>query len=254
MLLHYGFDSFPHDVATVVTVGSFDGVHSGHNVLLDRVKAVAARLSAESVVVTFDPHPRIAMGRAEGMGLLTTVEERALLLERVGIDHVVVARFDERFRSQSFEHFVRESLVGRLGMRGLVVGYNHRLGRGNEGRYETLQPLAQELGFALERVEQHLASGDKVSSTVVRGEIALGRVERASQLLGHPYIILGDACNGVFTLSDSYKLLPADGEYAVELISADNTRSIRTTISVASGRITLPDAIDGRYIITISDK
>ena len=102
------------------TIGSFDGVHSGHKVLLRSLKQMAERLGAESVVVTFDPHPRIAMGRAEGMGLLTTIEERALLLEREGVDRMVVARFDEEFRSQPYESFVRDMLVGRLGMVGML--------------------------------------------------------------------------------------------------------------------------------------
>ena len=98
MRIDYGFDTISADVRSVVTSGSFDGVHSGHKVLLSALKQMAKRLDAESVVVTFDPHPRIAMGRAEGMGLLSTIEERALLLEREGIDRMVVARFDENFR------------------------------------------------------------------------------------------------------------------------------------------------------------
>ena len=214
MKIHYGFESLPEGLRTVVTVGSFDGVHEGHHTLLDRVRGMAAKLSAESVVVTFEPHPRIAMGRAEGMKLLTTVQERALLLGRYGIDHVVVARFDEEFRSQSFEQFVRESLVAKLGMVGMVVGYNHRLGRGNEGNYESLQPLGRELGFELERVEQYTDAGDKVSSTVLRALLESGDSERARQIMGHPYIILGRVEQGVLRVDNEYKLLPCNGRYS----------------------------------------
>ena len=153
------------------------------------------------------------MGRAEGMKLLTSVRERALLLERCGVDHMVVACFDEAFRAQSFEEFVRGSLVAKLGMVGMVVGYNHRLGRGNEGNYESLLPLGQELGFVLERVEQYTDLGDKVSSTVVRGMLERGDVERARQIMGHPYIIMGRVCDGVLRVEDEYKLLPLDGKY-----------------------------------------
>ena len=159
MILHHGFDSLPEGLRTVVTVGSFDGVHEGHHTLLDRLIAMSRRLHAESVVVTFEPHPRIAMGRAEGMKLLTSIQERAWLLGGYGVDRVVVVRFDEQFRQQSFEEFVRGSLVSKLGMVGMVVGYNHRLGRGNEGNYESLKPLGSELGFELERVEQYTDLG-----------------------------------------------------------------------------------------------
>lgn len=213
MTLHYGFDTLPAELRTVVSVGSFDGVHVGHRVLLGRLVDMAARLEAESVVVTFDPHPRIAMGRAEGMHLLTTVEERALLLGREGIDHVVVAHFDDRFRSQSYEEFVRQSLIAKLGMVGMVVGYNHRFGRGNEGTFESLRPLGDSLGFCVERVEQHLDRGDKVSSTVLRDLLERGDVERAEQIMGHKYIIMGQAKDGRLQIKDNYKLIPSAGSY-----------------------------------------
>ena len=222
MKIHYGFESLPLGLRTVVTVGSFDGVHEGHHALLQRVCSLAEQLNAETTVVTFDPHPRIAMGRAEGMRLLTTIEERALLLGRYGVDHVVVARFDEEFRSQSFEQFVRESLIARLGMVGMVVGYNHRLGRGEQGNYDNLLPLSRELGFALERVEQYTDSGDKVSSTVLRGLLEQGDAERAQKIMGHPYIIMVSVCNGVLRVEDEYKLLPLDGKYRA-LVNGQST-------------------------------
>ena len=113
-MLQYGFDTTAAPRRSVVTIGSFDGVHQGHRALLEHLKAMARRMDAESVVVTFDPHPRIAMGRAEGMQLLTTIEERARLLDEVGIDRMVVAHFDEEFRSQPYESFVRDMLVCKL--------------------------------------------------------------------------------------------------------------------------------------------
>ncbi len=226
MTLHYGFESLPENLRTVVTVGSFDGVHAGHRTLIDRLLALSRRLESESVVVTFEPHPRIAMGRAEGMKLLTSVEERALLLGRYGVDRVVVVRFDEEFRRQGFDEFVRGSLVARLGMVGMVVGYNHRFGRGSEGNYDSLMPMAEELGFALERVEQYTDSGDKVSSTVVRGLMECGEVERAREIMGHAYIIMGRAVDGVLRIEDEYKLLPANGEYRAQVNGAEQSIEI----------------------------
>lgn len=233
----------------MVTIGSFDGVHSGHKVLLAALKQMAMRLDAESVVVTFDPHPRIAMGRAEGMGLLTTIEERALLLEREGIDRMVVARFDDNFRSQPYDIFVRDILVAKLGMVGMIVGYNHRLGRGNEGNYESLMPLASECGFALECVAQHLVDGSKISSTVVRDVMAQGDMREVEHLLGQRYIVVGEANAGVIDVHDSYKLLPASGCYET-LITYNNIRH-NAQIEISGRRVVLPEAVDGEVIIEL---
>jgi riboflavin kinase/FMN adenylyltransferase len=207
--------------------------------------SLARSLDAESAVVTFEPHPRIAMGRAEGMRLLTTVQERALLLGRYGVDHVVVAHFDEAFRSQSFEQFVRESLVAKLGMVGMVVGYNHRFGCGSQGRYESLQPVAGELGFEVECVAQHTDAGDKVSSTVVRNLIAAGDAKRAVAMLGHPYIIIGMACERVVTIDDDVKQLPCDGIYPAVV------NGIATEIAIDNRTIILAARYDGRVVIEL---
>ncbi|MBQ2365152.1 MAG: FAD synthetase family protein [Alistipes sp.] len=225
MTISYGIEGIPTMGRRVVTVGSFDGVHAGHSSLLERLRTMAHRLDAESVVVTFDPHPRMAMGRAEGMQLLTTIEERAYLLGRYGIDRLVVAHFDERFRTQSYEEFIR-SLVEGVGMVGMVVGYNHRFGRGSEGNYEVLLPLSTKYGFEVERVEQHSAEGHKVSSTVVRNVVQSGDMSLASQLLDHPYIIIGSAKQGVLHPSAD-KLLPPSGRYAAHINGLAATVDIR---------------------------
>ena len=249
MIIDYGFDPISADLRTVVTIGSFDGVHSGHKVLLSALKQMAKRLGAESVVVTFDPHPRIAMGRAEGMGLLTTIEERALLLEREGIDRMVVARFDEKFRSQPYDVFVRESLVARLGMVGMIVGYNHRLGRGNEGNYESLLPLASECDFELERVNQHLVDGAKISSTVVRDVMSRGDMREVEHLLGQRYLIMGEAKGGIVAIADEYKLLPASGLYEAD-ITYNNIR-YSAQIEIFDRRVVLPEKISGKIVIEL---
>lgn len=249
MRIDYGFDAIAKGVRSVVTIGSFDGVHRGHRVLLSAVKRMAESLDAESVVVTFDPHPRIAMGRAEGMGLLTTIEERALLLEREGIDRMVVARFDEEFRSQSYDVFVREWLVARLGMVGMIVGYNHRLGRGNEGNYESLLPLAKECGFALECVDQHLVDGAKISSTVVREVMLRGDMREVEHLLGQRYIVIGDAKGSVVDIADRYKLLPTSGRYNAD-ITYNNIR-YSTQIEIQNRRVVLSETVDSKIIIEL---
>ena len=247
-MLQYGFDTPEVRCRSVVTIGSFDGVHQGHRALLEHLKAMAERLDAESVVVTFDPHPRIAMGRAEGMQLLTTIEERARLLEEVGIDRMVVAHFDEKFRTQPYECFVRDILIERLGMVGMIVGYNHRLGRGSEGNFDRLQPLATECGFELECVAQHREDGeDKVSSTVVRNVIAEGDMERAVRLLGARYMLSGVAHEGAITAIDEYKMLPPSGEYRCSVECEGVT--IPAILKIVDRTATLSAGISGRVIV-----
>lgn len=241
--VRYGFSRIGDETPVVATIGSFDGVHRGHRVLIDHLRAMAERLGARSVVVTFDPHPRIAMGRDNGMGLLTTVEERALLLREAGIDNLVVAHFDDDFRRQSYEEFVERSLVEGLGMRGMIVGYNHRLGRGSEGNYERLVPLSERCGFALECVAQHKVDDSKVSSTVVRDVLAMGDMARVKELLGGDYIIAGDAVDSVVVVSDPHKLLPPDGEYRVAI----NKKSATATIN--NRRVILSEPITGHVVL-----
>ena len=247
-MLQYGFYTSSNPRRSVVTIGSFDGIHKGHRVLLEHLKAMAKRMDAESVVVTFDPHPRIAMGRAEGMQLLTTVEERARLLEEVGIDRMVVAHFDEKFRSQPYENFVRDMLIERLGMVGMIVGYNHRLGRGSEGNFDKLQPLAAECGFELECVAQHKEMGDeKVSSTVVRNVIAEGDMEHAARLLGARYMLSGIADGGRLLGIDENKLLPPSGEYTC---SVECNGVVTDAIVRISGRnVTLSSLVCGSAVV-----
>lgn len=243
--LRYGFDKLPTDRPAVVAVGSFDGVHSGHRVLLERLKAMAKRIGGVSVVVSFDPHPRIAMGRDEGLQLLTSVEERAYLLREAGIDYMVVAHFDEEFRRQPYAEFVGDMLYRRLGMRGMIVGYNHRLGRDSEGNFDALVPLAERLGFEIERVEQHTDLGDKISSTVVRNLLSNAENERATKLLGHPYIIIGNASEGRLWIEDRYKLLPMNGRYSA-CVNGE-----RATIEVVEREIVIDPAQSGRVVIEL---
>ena len=247
-MLQYGFDTTAAPRRSVVTIGSFDGVHQGHRALLEHLKAMARRMEAESVVVTFDPHPRIAMGRAEGMQLLTTIEERARLLDEVGIDRMVVAHFDDKFRSQPYESFVRDMLIERLGMVGMIVGYNHRLGRGSEGNFDKLQPLAAECGFELECVAQHREDGeDKVSSTVVRNVIAEGDMERAARLLGARYMLSGVANEDAIAAINEYKMLPKSGEYGCSVECEGVVTS--ATIKIVDRTATLSINICGRVIV-----
>ena len=135
MRVFYGFDALPRFREPAVTVGSFDGVHLGHQALLARLCEEARATGGESIVLTFDPHPRITLGRTDGFRQLTTLDEKLALLERLGIDDVIVIPFDSAFSALSGREFIERYLKGRIGTRTLVVGYNHRFGHDKEGDY-----------------------------------------------------------------------------------------------------------------------
>ena len=181
MRVFHGFDSLPQFTRPVVTVGSYDGVHLGHRALIDRLVAEARTSGGESIVLTFEPHPRITLGRADGLLLLTTLDEKVRLLETLGVDNVIVIPFDRTFSALSGEEFVREYLLRRLGARTLVVGYDHRFGHDRIG-----SDAIAGLGLRVVRVDECEVGGEHVSSTVIRRLIAEGRIAEAERLLGHP--------------------------------------------------------------------
>lgn len=181
MRVFYGFDSLPRFVRPVVTVGSYDGVHLGHRALIDRLVAEAREQGGESIVLTFEPHPRVTLGRADGLRLLTTLDEKVRLLETLGVDNVIVIPFDRTFSALSGGEFVREYLQRRLGAGTLVAGYDHRFGHDRIDSEATAG-----LGMRVIRIDECEVGGEHVSSTVIRRLIDEGRIAEAERLLGHP--------------------------------------------------------------------
>ena len=210
MKVIWGFDNPPLIRNGVATVGSYDGVHRGHRILLDEVMRRAKESDGESVVLTFEPHPRITLGNDEGLMLLSTFEEKCRLLEKKGVDYVVVIPFDEAFSRLSREEFTDNYLIGKLGIKQLVVGYNHHFGHNKEGNHSF---LVEHGALQVVQVAQYTDNGGKISSTVIRKAMADGDMELARQLLGHSYIVIGEADADGTVATDKYKLLPTDGRY-----------------------------------------
>lgn len=210
MKVVWGFDNPPMLRNGVATVGSYDGVHRGHRILLNEVVRQAKACNGESVVLTFEPHPRITLGNDEGLRLLTSFEEKCVLLEQVGVDYVVVIPFDEAFSRLSREEFIDDYLIGKLRIKRLVVGYNHHFGHNKEGDHSFL--LRHGILEVVE-IAQYTDNGNKISSTTIRKAFAEGDVALARQLLGHTYIIIGEADEQGRVAITPHKLLPTDGEY-----------------------------------------
>ena len=176
----HGFGALPRFVHPVVTVGSYDGVHRGHRALIERLVAEARAAGGESIVLTFDPHPRITLGRGEGLRLLTTLDEKIALLGELGVDHVIVIPFDRTFSALTGAEFVDRYLIGRVGAETLVAGYNHRFGH---DRLDC-DALAASGRIRVVKVEPCIVDGQRVSSTLIRRLLEEGKTAEAARLRG----------------------------------------------------------------------
>ncbi len=218
------------DPCAVITIGSFDGLHRGHQALVRRVVERAEEAGCTSGLVTFSPHPRQVLDRkGERPGLLCDAEERIRLLEGFGLDRLVVLNFTPELASRSAEDFIRETLKPRVGFRRLVIGYDHAFGHKRSGNRDTLSRLAPQLDFELEVLPPVDHGGKPLSSTRIRHCLQEGRVREAAAMLGRPYSFRGAVVAGRsrgrelgfptanLRLSVPDKLLPAPGVYAVEV-------------------------------------
>ena len=218
----------PPDVdGTVVTVGTFDGVHLGHRAVLDEIDRRARRRDMHSVLVTFDRHPLTVVRRDAAPDLLTTPDEKKEILSQSGLDYVSFLPFTHALSRLDPESFVRSILAERFRVRELVIGYDHGFGRARSGSIDLLRRIGEDVGFAVDVVEAVRVSGRAVSSTAIRALIADGRVEGASEMLGRPYSFRGPVVHGLgrghelgfptanIPAPGGTKLLPCQGIYAV---------------------------------------
>jgi riboflavin kinase/FMN adenylyltransferase len=229
MKVYTSLDSFPTLPFAVVTTGTFDGVHLGHQRILGRMQEICQRHQGQSVVVTYHPHPRIALGKAEGLQVLSTLEEKQALLKQFGVDCLLILPFTREFSALSSEDFIQQVLRQSLRTRKLVIGYDHRFGKNREGSFEYLSKHAFQYGFEVEEIPAQEVDDITVSSTRIRNALMDGRVSLANEFLGHAYSLTGRVVKGRqlgrtigyptanLEVEDPYKLIPADGVYAVRV-------------------------------------
>ncbi len=229
MRIHYGTEDL-HIDNPVVTIGSFDGVHKGHVQVIESLKRVAERLGGETVIISFEPHPREVLYPMEKRpGILTTLEEKSEILSSLGVGHLMILPFTRSLAELDYKDFVRHILIDRVGMKGLVVGYDHRFGKNREGTFEKLQQLSEKYHFYLEQEEAYEENQINISSTKIRNAHQVGDIARVNDFLGYPYTLSGQVVTGDrigramgfptanIQLQDERKLLPAAGVYAVEV-------------------------------------
>ncbi len=231
-------EHFPRNVQLekhgVVTIGVFDGIHLGHRSILDRVLDRSSAVSGFSTLVTFNPHPREIVS-GDIVPLLTTLNERIELIRQTGLDRVVVIPFDDEFARLSPEQFVKDVLCERIGMRELVIGYDHGFGKGRKGDIALLRTLAEDLGFSVIELSARMTDHTPISSSAIRQMLHMdGDVEGAALLLGRPYSVSGEVVKGDgrgrligfptanISLGNRRKLVPQRGVYAVRVIIEDS--------------------------------
>lgn len=219
MRVYRGVEKLPQFKSAAVTIGSFDGVHCGHRAIIDRLTTAASDSGGESIVITFEPHPRVVLGHGDGLRLLTTLEEKISILEELGVDNLIVIPFDREFSLLSYSEFVTRYLSELLNVSTMVVGYDHHIGRNNEGRYTELLSLSQQLGFNLLRVDElRNLSGENLSSTAIRIMVSRGDMDGAKAALSAPYMIVGQCdSDGRVWVPTPLKLIPRTDSYPVEI-------------------------------------
>ncbi len=230
MKVYHGIEEFQKLPNAVVTSGTFDGVHLGHQKILNRLIESARQMNGESVVITFWPHPRIVVSAdSTDLKLLNTLDEKIEYLEASGIDHLLVIPFNRDFSLLTSDEFIRKILIDTIGTKRLVIGYDHRFGRNREGGFDYLQSHSHEYGFEVEEIPRQDVEHLAVSSTRIRQSLLTGDVTTAAAFMGRAYTLSGTVVKGRqlgrqlgyptanLELPESYKLVPADGVYAVRV-------------------------------------
>lgn len=216
---------------TVITVGTFDGVHLAHRQILNKVLVLSKQNNLRCFVVTFEPHPQeVLKTKTPDIKLLTSIDEKLRLLEKCGIENVLVIRFTEQFSKTEPREFYKKYVFGQIGLCDLIIGYDHLFGRDRGGDFNTLLDLGKEFGFKVHRVEEIDVDGRPVSATRIRKALAEGKIEEANKLLGYEYsfdgiVVEGDKVGraiGYPTVNLKFakenKVMPNDGIYCVKVV------------------------------------
>jgi riboflavin kinase / FMN adenylyltransferase len=230
MMIYHGIEDFVSLPYAVVTSGTFDGVHKGHQKILQKLKETAVANNGETVVISFWPHPRMVLYPEQtDLKLLNTFEEKAELLRAHGVQHLVRIPFTKEFSQLSSHEFIQKVLVEKIGTKKLVIGYDHRFGKNREGSFEALKEDAPKYGFEVEEISKQEIDDIAISSTHIRKALSSGEINIANELLGMPYSLQGRVIKGDrlgrlmgfptanLDIEFKYKLIPAEGVYAVSI-------------------------------------
>jgi len=230
MKIYNHIDEFKQIHNAVVTIGTFDGVHIGHQKIISHLQEVAKKNKGETVILTFFPHPRMILHPDDlNIKLISTMDEKAEKLAVMGVDHLIITPFTRDFSNLTPQDYIREILVEKIGTRHIIIGYDHRFGKDRKGGLKELQSYASEYGFDVEEIPEQDINDVAVSSTKIRNAILSGDARTASDFLGYAFqlkgkVIKGDQLGRVLGfptanlfIEENYKLIPSDGIYAVTI-------------------------------------
>ncbi|RAJ02532.1 riboflavin kinase/FMN adenylyltransferase [Chitinophaga skermanii] len=247
MQVHRDLQQLPAFRNAVITIGTFDGVHYGHKHIIQQLKQAAQACGGESVVVTFDPHPReVLMPGDTSVRLLTTLEEKIELLSQEQVDHLVVVPFTKAFSELSAQAYLENFLIQRFNPHTIIIGYDHRFGHNREGGLHLLEAEQNKYGFCLIEIPQQVVDDLTVSSTKIRNSLKVGDITLANELLGYPYFLGGTVIHGDkmgrqlgfptanIGLNDPRKLIPAQGVYAVKVFVGEERRELNGVLNIGT--------------------
>lgn len=230
MNIFKSIQNFTTNSKTVLTLGTFDGVHKGHKTIIDKLTATAAAVNAASTVLTFFPHPRMVLQQDSGIKLLNTIDEKAFLLQQCGVDNLIIHPFDHAFSRLTAEEFVKDILVDKLNISHIIIGYDHRFGRNRTATITDLERFGAEYGFEVIQISALEIDEVSVSSTKIRNALDAGDIATANNYLGYPYLLTGTVVKGKeigrtigfptanIEITEDYKLVPPIGIYVVSSI------------------------------------
>ena len=231
MKVYQSIKGFPSEINTIVTIGTFDGVHKGHQAVINRLNHIAKNEGLESVLLTFHPHPRhVIYPEDQQLKLINTIEEKIDLLSCTGLHHLVIHEFSKEFSRRNSINFIRDILVGDLNMKYMVVGFNHHFGKNRQGTFGSLVELSELYGFKIEKIDPQNFGNIVVSSTKVRAAINEGDFKKANSVLGSNFYLKGKVVKGNnigskigfptanISIDNQWKILPKNGVYAVKVL------------------------------------
>ena len=220
---------------SVVTIGTFDGVHIGHQKIIKQLIEIAKKDNLQAVVLTFFPHPRMVLQKDTGINLINTIDEKSQLLENFGIDHLVIHKFTKEFSRLGAMEFVRDTLVKKLHVKHIIIGYDHRFGRNRTANIDNLREYGEVYNFKITEISAQEIDEVAVSSTKIRKALNNGDIEVANAFLGYNFMLTGTVVKGKnlgkqidfptanLNIEESYKLIPKNGSYVVKSIIEDKT-------------------------------
>jgi riboflavin kinase/FMN adenylyltransferase len=238
MQVYRNTDLLPAFRNAVITIGTFDGVHTGHQQVIIQMKKRASEVDGETVIITFDPHPRTIVNAAKGIRLINTLEEKIELLSGKGIDHLVVVAFTEEFARLTAEDYISQFLIKNFHPHTLIIGYDHHFGQGRTGNYALLKQKTEVFNYELQEIPVHLLDSISVSSTRIRTAIEADDMDTANHLLGYIFFFSGEIIEGNklgrtlgyptanLLIKDKFKLTPGNGVYAVDAMITDEPDKI----------------------------